>query len=276
MSAPAPELAIVIVSYNARGDLEACLGSLAAAPPAVPHEILVVDNASNDGGPAMIRDRWPSVRLLPQSRNLGFAAGCNVGIRASAAGLILLLNGDTLVPPHAIDRLVDRLRASDEVAVAGPRLVDAEGLPELSFGRMISPFAELRQKILTGLLARRVGPAVARVRRLTAVERHPDWVSGACLLVRRADAEAVGLLDERYFLYTEDVDFCAAIRARGRRVLFTPAAEVVHLRGRSRAAASDAAERAYRASQLAFYGKHRPAWTPWLRAYLRLRGKLPG
>ena len=173
MSAPAPELAIVIVSYNARGDLEACLGSLAAAPPAVPHEILVVDNASSDGGPAMIRDRWPSVRLLPQARNLGFAAGCNVGIRASAAGLILLLNGDTLVPPHAIDRLVDRLRASDDVAVAGPRLVDAEGLPELSFGRMISPLAELRQKILTGLLARRVGPAVARVRRLTAVERAP-------------------------------------------------------------------------------------------------------
>ncbi len=276
MSAPAPELAIVIVSYNARGDLEACLGSLAAAPPAVPHEILVVDNASSDGGPAMIRERWPSVRLLPQARNLGFAAGCNVGIRASAAGLILLLNGDTLVPPHAIDRLVDRLRASDDVAVAGPRLVDAEGLPELSFGRMISPLAELRQKILTGLLARRVGPAVARVRRLTAVERHPDWVSGACLLVRRADADAVGLLDERYFLYTEDVDFCAAIRARGRRVLFTPAAEIVHLRGRSRAAASEPAERAYRASQLAFYAKHRPGWTPWLRAYLRLRGKLPG
>ena len=219
MNARPPELAIVIVSYNARADLERCLASLADAPPARPHEILVVDNASTDGGPAMVRERWPAVRLLAQSRNLGFAAGCNVGIRATAAELVLLLNGDTLVPPGAIDRLCARLRASAEVAVAGPRLVDAEGVPELSFGRMIAPFAELRQKVLTGLLARRARPAVAWVRRLTAAERHPDWVSGACLLVRRADAEAVGLLDERFFLYTEDVDFCAAIRARGRRIL---------------------------------------------------------
>ncbi len=275
MSASRPELAIVIVSYNAGADLERCLASLADAPPAIPHEIVVVDNASTDGGPEMVRARWPSVRLLPQARNLGFAAGCNVGIRASTAELILLLNGDTLVPAGALDRLSARLRASAEVAVAGPRLVDADGVPELSFGRMISPLAELRQKALRGLLARRAGPAVAWVRRLTSAERYPDWVSGACLLVRRADAEAVGLLDERFFLYTEDVDFCAAIRGRGRRVLFTPAAEVVHLRGRSRATAGRPTERAYRASQLAFYAKHHPGWTPWLRAYLRLRGKLP-
>jgi GT2 family glycosyltransferase len=100
-------------------------------------------------------------------------------------------------------------------------------------------------------------------------------VSGACLLVRRDDAEAVGLMDERYFMYAEDVDFCAAIRARGRRVLFTPAAEVVHLRGQSRATAASATEAAYRRSQLAFYEKHHPGWAPWLRRYLKLRGKLP-
>ena len=98
-----------------------------------------------------------------------------------------------------------------------------------------------------------------------------DWVSGACLLVRRHDAEAVGLLDERYFLYTEDVDFCAALRARGRRVLFTPAAEVTHLRGRSRASAADAMNPAYRRSHVAFYEKHHPRWAPVLRAYLRVR-----
>jgi len=102
-----------------------------------------------------------------------------------------------------------------------------------------------------------------------------DWVSGACLLVHRADAEAVGLLDERYFLYTEDVDFCAAIRARGRRVLFTPAAQIVHLRGRSRATAAAAMDAAYRRSHIAFYEKHHPAWAPLLRLYLRLKGQLP-
>ena len=96
----------------------------------------------------------------------------------------------------------------------------------------------------------------------TRRRQHPDWVSGACLLVRRADAEAAGLLDERYFMYTEDVDFCAAIRARGRQVLFTPDVEVVHLRGRSAASAPAATARGYRRSQLAFYAKHHPRWVP--------------
>jgi GT2 family glycosyltransferase len=102
-------------------------------------------------------------------------------------------------------------------------------------------------------------------------------VSGACLLVRRADAEAVGGLDERFFMYTEDVDFCAAIRARGRRVLFTPDVEIVHFRGRSAATAPAATQDAYRRSQIAFYEKHRPGWAPLLKLYLTLkaaRGRL--
>ena len=92
--------------------------------------------------------------------------------------------------------------------------------------------------------------------------------------MRRSDAEAVGLFDERYFMYTEDVDFCAALRARGRRIVFTPDVEVVHLRGRSSASAPAATTAAYRRSQIAFYEKHRPVWAPLLRLYLRLRGQL--
>lgn len=270
-----PELAIVIVGYNARTDLESCLASIELAPPAIPFEILLVDNASTDGGPEAVEARWPRVRVLRQPRNLGFGPATNVGIRATAAELVLLLNSDTIVPAGALDRLVARLRESPDVAVAGPRLVDDHGQPELSFGQMLGPWTELRRKAFVTLLDRHVGPAVAWLRRRTAVEHHPDWVSGACLLVRRADALTAGLFDERFFLYTEDVDFCAAVRHLGRRVLFTPAAEIVHRRGRSRAAAPEAAERAYRASQLAFYAKHHPGWTPCLRFYLKLRGKLP-
>ena len=92
--------------------------------------------------------------------------------------------------------------------------------------------------------------------------------------MRRRDAEAVGLLDERYFMYTEDVDFCAAIRARGRKILFTPIVEIVHVRGRSAASAPGQTRRAYCQSQLAFYEKHHPRWAPLLRLYLRLRGQL--
>lgn len=269
------ELSIIIVSHNAREHLAACINSIATAPPGTPHDVTVIDNASTDGAVDAVSRRWPEVRTIRLERNIGFAAANNRGIRETAGNRVLLLNSDTAVPPGAIDRLVARLDAHAGAAVAGPRLVDAAGMAELSFGPMISPFSELRQKTISALYARRVRLASRWVERETSREQYVDWVSGACLLVHRTDAEAVGLLDERYFLYTEDVDFCAAIRGRGPRILFTPAAEVVHLRGRSRATAAEAANAAYRRSHLAFYEKHHPGWAPFLRAYLRIKGELP-
>ena len=265
------DLSIIIVSFNARLDLERCLESLHAAPPSAAHEIIVVDNRSTDGSAESVR-RWTDVRLLETGSNLGFARANNIGIRASAGANLLLLNSDTTVPPHAIDRLLNELRRHPDVAVVGPRLVDAAGRAELSFGRMIGPFNELRQKILVRGQLRRQPIISTLVERLTRRLHSPDWVSGACLLVRRIDAESVGLFDERYFLYTEDVDFCAAIRAGGRRILFTPDIEVVHARGRSAASVS-ATREAYRRSRLAFYEKHHPGWAPVLRLYLRLRSE---
>ena len=270
-----PELTIIIVSFNTRPELEACLGSLAAHPPRTSHEIVVVDNASTDHTPAALREHWPRIRLIEAGRNVGFAAANNLGIRASTGDLLLLLNSDTLVGEGSIDALVEALRRDPDVAAAGPRIVDGAGLAELSFGRHISPLAEARQKLLTRLQQRGVAWVVRRVDRQTRGRQYPDWVSGACLLVRRREAVAAGLLDERYFLYAEDVDFCAALRARGGRILFAPEAEIVHLRGRSRASRPAASERAYRRSQLAFYAKHHPWWHPWLVWYLRCRGKYP-
>jgi len=266
-------LAIIIVSFNARADLDECLASLHAHPPTLtPFEIVVVDNASSDGSAQMVRDRWPSVRLIALPANAGFAAANNAGIRATSGDLILLLNSDTVVPEQAIDGLVAALRADPRAGIAGPRLIDAQGVPELSFGRMIGPFSELRQKWLGRLYLRRTPIIATRVERSLRRRAYHDWVSGACLLVWRAEANAAGLLDERYFMYLEDVDFCAAVRAQGKQVLFVPDVAIVHLRGRSRAAAPEATTRAYRRSQIAFYAKHHPAWAPWLRAYLRLRG----
>jgi N-acetylglucosaminyl-diphospho-decaprenol L-rhamnosyltransferase len=105
----------------------------------------------------------------------------------------------------------------------------------------------------------------------TTREHDVEWVTGACLLVRRADADAVGLLDERYFLYLEDVDFCAAVRARGRRVLFSPVAQIVHLRGRSGVGEGGRARAAWHQSHLAYYRRHAPFWAPVLAWYQRLR-----
>ena len=255
-----PIVSIIIVSFNARADLERCLESLHAAPPAAPHEILVVDNGSSDGSAGAARG-WPNVTVIEVGANLGFAHANNVGIRASGGANLLLLNSDTLVPAGAIDRLIAELESDPRVAVVGPRLVDGNGHGELSFGRMIGPLNELRQRRLA---------RSAAVDALTRARQYPDWVSGACLLVRRSDAEAVGGLDERYFMYTEDVDFCAAIRARGRRILFAPDVEVVHLRGRSAASAPAATRDHYRRSQQAFYEKHHPRWAPLLRLYVRI------
>lgn len=266
-----PVLSIVIVSYNASTDLQRCLESLTAGPPACAHEIAVIDNASEDGSADVVRARWPEIQVLVQAANVGVAAANNIGIRATRGELVLLLNSDTIVPPGAIDGLIDRLRATPDAAAAGPRLVDASGRVELSFGPMISPFGELRQKVIMRLHERGFAPADWWVRRRTGRERFVDWVSGAALLVHRRDAEAAGLLDERFFLYTEDVDFCASLRARGRRILFTPAVTIVHLRGRSRASAAVRSHAAYRRSHMAFYEKHHPGWAPLLRAYVRIR-----
>jgi hypothetical protein len=261
-------LAIIVVSFNAREDLANMLASLHVAPPAMPHEIVVVDNASSDGAPAMVRDRFPSVRLIDAGGNVGFARANNIGIRATSSDFVLLLNPDTLVTPGAIDTLVTELDRGREVAALGPRLIDGQGRAELSFGTMYSPWSEARRKLVLTLDARGFGPTRRWIERATRQRRVVDWVSGACLLVRRDAGEAAGWLDERYFIYAEDVDFCAALRQAGGQVVFTPAAEIVHLRGRSGLGSPGPTRDAWRASHLAFYQKHLPRWAALLEWYL--------
>jgi len=265
-------LTIVIVSFNARADLQACLASLQASPPAIPHEIVVVDNASTDGSADAARAA--GVRVIPLDTNKGFAAANNAGIRATRSELILLLNSDTIVPAGAIDALVKRLCASPDVAIAGPRLVDGAGRPEWSFGKMLDPVVEWRRKKRLREIDRGNPEELAQLDEDTSREQAVDWVSGACLLVRRTEAEAAGLLDERFFLYTEDVDFCSSIRTLGAKVLFTPVATITHLRGRSRASQPESSRQAYRRSHVAFYQKHHPLLVPILKLYLRFKGEL--
>lgn len=264
------DLDVVIVSHNTRADLEACLAALHAHPPRTLGRICVVDNMSTDGSADAVRTLWPAVGLIALDRNVGFAAANNLALRESTAVFALLLNSDTVAPPGAIDTLVDRLMATGAVA-AGPRLVDERGRPEVSFGPMLSPLAELAQRTRVRLAAR--GGRLARryVDWRVSRERTVDWVSGACLLVRRSAALEAGLLDERFFMYEEDVDFCAALRARGGRVLFTPAAEVLHRRGQSTRRTGADLHALYDRSHLLFYDKHHPRWARLLRWWKRSR-----
>lgn len=264
-------VSIIVVTFNAREDALACVRSVYASPPQRPWDLVVVDNQSADGTADAIAAAWPDVQVQRLPENIGFAAANNVGIRASSGQFVLLLNSDTLVCDGQLEALCQALDEEPTAAAAGPRLVDGEGRQELSYGPMISPIGEPRQKVRARLLAG--GPARLQARLTADMQRRQfvDWVSGACLLVRRQAAEQVGLLDERYFMYCEDVDFCAALRAAGHRILYAPEVVVTHLRGRSRATAEAVTSRRYRDSQLAFYRKHHPRWARMLRWYLAAR-----
>lgn len=270
-----PSLSIVIVTFNSATTLPQCLGALRDHPPAARHDVVVVDNASQDGTAALVARDWPAVTLLRMDSNLGFAAANNRGIRATTGDRLLLLNPDAEVTAHAIDTLMAALDDDAGVAIAGPRIVDRRGRAELSFGSHISPWTEAWQKVRGRGLQRGwpiLGPWVERQTRRRS---YPDWVSGACWMARRTALESAGLFDERFFLYTEDVDLCARVRTAGHRVAFVPSAVVRHARGASRATAAAAAEANYRRSQVAFYEKHHPRWAPLLRGYLKLKGGLP-
>ena len=268
-------LSVVIVSYNTRDTLARCLEALHDSPPSVTHQIIVVDNASTDETVDLIRARWPSLQIIEMNFNAGFSAANNAAIHSSQSEFVLLLNSDTLPSSNSIDNLVSELDTNSDVAAVGPRLVNLRGQIEISFGRMISPWNEARQKLVTLGIAKGVPFFASWLKRRTHTTHYPDWVSGACMLVRRTDGDAVGWLDERYFLYTEDVDFCAALRAVGHRILFTPNAEVVHIGGQSGSNDPLATRYLYRKSHLAFYAKHHPRWHAPLRWLLRLRHQLP-
>jgi GT2 family glycosyltransferase len=272
VSEPA-SLDIIIVSYDVRDELDGCLRVLEEdGRPGPGTTVTVVDNASSDGTAGMVRQRWPAVRVIEAGANVGFARANNLGIRSTTADFVLLLNPDTRVNRGAIATLMTALGSAPEAAAVGPRLVDDAGRAELSFGPPLGPLGEVRQKV-TGRLYDRGSGWVARwVERRTREAGPRDWLTAACLLLRRRDVEAVGLMDETFFMYTEDVDLCVRLRQRGRQLLFVPAAEVVHLRGRS-SGRNPATERLRRRSQLAYYAKHHPRWLPWLRVYLRLTGR---
>lgn len=268
-------LSAVIVTFNSARQIGGCLQALRDAPPQLAHDILIVDNASTDDTVAVLRRDWPDVPVVVNDTNRGFGAATNRGIRETDGDRLLLLNPDARVTAGAIDRLLTVLDTDPAVAIAGPRLIDDAGRSELSHGRHIGPLAELGQKMRVRAYEQEWPLVAGWLERRMQVACFPDWVSGACWVARRDVLEAVGLFDERFFLYTEDVDLCARVRGTGHRVAFVPDAVVRHTRGASRAGVPAAADAQYRRSHVAFYEKHHPTWAPLLRAYLKLKGSLP-
>lgn len=266
-------LAIIIVTFNSVDEIDGCLQSLDGYTAPFPTTITVVDNASADGTAEHVRQRWPSVQVIDSGGNVGFAKANNIGIRATESDYVLLLNPDTVAPPGAIQTLVRGLASHPEAAIAGARLLGPTGFPELSWGAAITPWNETKQMLFSRLYLRKIRSVVRRMDRLSRQAREVDWVSGACMVIRRADLAAVGGLDERYFMYNEDVDLCVEMSKRGRTTLYVAGAEVLHYRGKS-APKNPELERRRQLSHVAYYEKHLPMWAPLLRVYLQATGKL--
>jgi N-acetylglucosaminyl-diphospho-decaprenol L-rhamnosyltransferase len=267
----APRVAVVIVSFNTRPELLRCLTSLRLAR--VPLEVVVVDNASADGSCEAVRGEFPSAQVLENALNEGYSRANNRGWRATAAPFVLLLNSDAEVRAGTVEALVDILETRPAVGIVGPRTVGSDGTVQVSSGPDLTPFAEWKQRRLVRGVERADPNALALAAARYSTEHEPAWVSGSCLLTRRTLLEAAGGFDEGFFLYEEDVDLCVRVGRLGYRVLFTPAAELLHHKGRSMARVPDRARFEYHRSHLLYYRKHRGAATvALLRAYLAALG----
>jgi GT2 family glycosyltransferase len=266
-----PVVSVVIVSFNSRDDLLRCLDSLRAHLD-LPHEIVVVDNASADGSAAAVRERHPEVRLLQSPENLGFARANNLGFQETTAPYVLVLNSDAQVHAGSVQGLIEVLEDRPEVGLVGPRTVNPDGTAQVSFGPMLTPVREWRQRRLVRGVRKGRRRYLDRAEAESRVEHEPVWVSGACFLVRREALDAVGGFDEQFFLYEEDVDLCVRVRAAGWSIIFTPRVEVMHRLGASMASARERARLEYHRSHLRFYEKHHGAApSAFLRMALALR-----
>jgi N-acetylglucosaminyl-diphospho-decaprenol L-rhamnosyltransferase len=249
-----PAVSVVVVSYNTRELLLECITSL--APIALPHEVIVVDNASADGSAEAVRTQAPHARLIENHENVGFSRANNAAIRTCRARYVLILNSDARVRADTVETLVQILDSRPDVGIVGPRTIGTDGRIQVSFGPDLTPLNEWRQRRLVRGVEAGDPDALRQAEERASREFQPAWVSGSCLLARRELLDRLGGFDEGFFLYEEDVDLCVRVRQAGFKVLFTPATEVVHHRGRSMETARQRARQAYRDSHVRFYRKH--------------------
>lgn len=242
------DLEIVIVSWNVVDLLEDCLNSIYGAPGArldaegILHlgssytaKVHVVDNASSDGSPQMVRERFPAVDFVASSENLGFTRGNNLALRRCQATYVLLLNPDTRIVDDALTKMLDYIKDHPDVGVLGPQLRHGDGSLQSSrrrFPTFVTALMEstlLQQWCPDNRWAQRYYVQDIPADRVQDV----DWVTGACMLVRREVLCTVGLLDEVFFMYSEELDWCRRIVDAGWRIVYFPRAVIIHYGGRS-------------------------------------------
>lgn len=262
-SKPAPDLSVILVCWNNKNYLEACLHSLYEANLHSRFEVVVVDNGSTDGSQAMLQEHFPEVQLIENASNVGLGKASNQGIAATSGRYILLLNNDTIVNGPSLDAMVALLDAIPSAAAAGGRLLNSDGSFQAGYAR----FSTLREEFL---IVTHLGeffwpgyPSHIDDKLVRAV----DWLSSACLLLRRTALEQVGVLDESYFIYGDETDLQYRLQQAGWQVYYLPQASTIHFGGRSMNRWSRR-KMVYR-GKLLFYQKNYDRWrTGMLRTLL--------
>jgi GT2 family glycosyltransferase len=255
------KVSIIIVGYNAREYLQQCLASIFRARQEPAIEVILVDNASTDGSVAMVRELFPQVHIVENTNNTGFAAGNNLGIKRARGEFCLLLNSDTEITGSALRTLVSFLDEHPDAGVVSGRIVYADRSDQGVARRFPTPMNALfgRKTFLT-----RIFPNNRFARRYMICRAHSssepfevDWVSGCCLMIRSSVIEQVGVLDEKFFMYWEDADWCFRIKQKGWKVFCVPEAVVVHHEGKSsRSRMSNRLIMEFNKSVYRYYRKH--------------------
>lgn len=247
-------LSIIIVSWNTRELLDKCLASIFANPPAGEFEVLVVDNHSSDGSLLLVKTHYPQVRLIENRENLGFARGNNQAIQQSKGDYVLLLNPDTEIKSGALQELVVYLDANPTVGAAGARMLNPDG----SLQPSCSPTPTLARELLRmfHLPGMRSDGYYAMEHWDKNLPRDVDVLLGACLILRREVLDQIGLLDEAYFVYSEEVDLCLQVQRAGWRLAWVPQAEVVHYGGQSTQQIAEAMFLSLYQGKILFFRKH--------------------
>lgn len=270
------ELSIIIVSFNTAGLLRKCLNkaykSLSFGKIEKESEVIVVDNASTDGSIGMIEKNFPKVVLIKNSQNLGFAKANNLGIKKSSGKYILLLNSDTEVKTDALLQLLDAIKADDNIGVVGGKLLNPDGSIQPSAGffpNLIKVFYWMFFIDDIPLLTKVLKPFHTEDKSFYEKTQQVDWVTGAFFVVSRKATQSAGLLDENIFMYGEEMEWCYCIKKAGYKVIYTPEAKIVHLKGASTKDKEGGILEEF-GGVIYFYKKHKPAWQlPLLRLILK-------
>ncbi|MBE0409085.1 MAG: glycosyltransferase family 2 protein [Anaerolineales bacterium] len=266
-------LSIIIVNWNTSELLAKCLSSIYSHPPNCPFEVWVVDNASGDDSVSMLRSRFPQVDLIENLENTGFSLANNQAIRQSHGRYVLLLNPDTEVKPGALQQMVYRIDTHPQVGAVGARLLNPDGSLQTSCYAAPTVWREFIRLFHLDFL--NLHESYKMERWETTQPRRVEVIQGACLMLRRSALDQIGLLDEGFFMYSEDVDLCMRLGKAGWQLYWLPQAEVLHHGGQSSQQVAEEMFLHLYQAKLACIRKHQGNWAAVVYRLILLLASLP-